>query len=357
VAVAYQVELVKFCTVPPGEVGCVEACDGKPLPSGRIVAQLAACDAFQDARAFLENGGQRGPQIGLIPPGTYRINALLFSVTLTDAIVVPPGQVGVIEARDGIPLGGGRVIARHVECDSFQDGPAFIAGGGERGPQIALIAPGNYRINPFLFSVQLADALDIPDNKVGIVTTREGLALATGEIAGRVVEGHNMFQSPQVFIDGKGSKGLQEQVLLAGRYFINPSFATIELVDMTEVPIAHVGVVIAYVGKEGKDVSGEAFRHGNLVSRGDKGVWVEPLDPGKYPINPYTHKVTKEGVGIGLEPYDLAEPGRLGRLNLGDVPFLSGPSAGRATRIEASVSGDLVIKALPGRNKTRAPRV
>ena len=288
----YQVDLVRFCTVPPGKVGCVEACDGKPLQSGRIVAQLVTCDAFQDARAFLENGGQRGPQIGLIPPGTYRINTLLFSVTLTDAIVVPPGQVGVIEARDGIPLSGGRVIARHVDCDSFQDGPAFIAGGGERGPQMALIAPGSYRINPFLFSVQLAEALDIPDNKVGIVTTREGLALSAGEIAGPVVAGHNMFQSPQVFVDGKGSKGLQEQVLLAGRYFINPSFATIELVDMTEVPIAHVGVVIAYVGKEGTDVSGDAFRHGNLVNRGDKGVWVEPLDPGKYPINPYTHKVT-----------------------------------------------------------------
>jgi uncharacterized membrane protein YqiK len=288
----YQVDLVKFCTIPPGKVGCVEACDGKPLQSGRIVAQLVSCDAFQDARAFLENGGQRGPQIGLIPPGTYRINTLLFSITLTDAIVVPPGQVGVIEARDGIPLSGGRVIARHVECDSFQDGPAFIAGGGERGPQMALVSPGNYRINPFLFSVQLAEALDIPDNKVGIVTTREGLALSAGEIAGPVVAGHNMFQSPQVFVDGKGSKGLQEQVLLAGRYFINPSFATIELVDMTEVPIAHVGVVIAYVGKEGTDVSGDAFRHGNLVNRGDKGVWVDPLDPGKYPINPYTHQVT-----------------------------------------------------------------
>src|ERR1700727_2454712 len=125
----YHVDLVKFFTVPPGKVGCVEACDGKPLQSGRIVAQLVTCDAFQDARAFLESGGQRGPQMGLIPPGTYRINTLLFSVTLTEAIVVPPGRVGGIEARGGIPLVGGRVIARHVECDSFQDGPAFIAGG------------------------------------------------------------------------------------------------------------------------------------------------------------------------------------------------------------------------------------
>ncbi|HME37922.1 MAG TPA: SPFH domain-containing protein [Steroidobacteraceae bacterium] len=288
----YQVDLVKFFTVPPGKVGCVEACDGEPLPSGRIVAQLVSCDSFQDARAFLQNEGQRGPQMGVIPPGTYRINTLLFTVTLNDAIVVPPGEIGVIEARDGKPLCDGRIIARHVACDSFQDASAFMAGGGERGPQMAIIAPGTYRINPFMFSVQLADAVDIPDNKVGVVTTREGLSLAAGEIAGPVVDGHNMFQSPQVFVDGKGSKGLQEQVLLAGRYFINPRFATIEMVDMTEVPIAHVGVVIAFVGKEGKDVTGDAFKHGNLVSRGEKGVWVEPLDPGKYPINPYTHKVT-----------------------------------------------------------------
>ena len=288
----YQVDLVKFFTVPPGKVGCVEACDGEPLPSGRIVAQLVSCDSFQDARAFLQNKGQRGPQMGVIPPGTYRINSLIFSVSLTDAVVVPPGQIGVIEARDGKPLSGGRVIARHVDCDSFQDASAFMAGGGERGPQMAIIAPGNYRINPFLFSVQLADAVDIPDNKVGVVTTREGFSLAAGEIAGPVIDGHNMFQSPQAFVDGKGSKGLQEQVLLSGRYFINPRFATIEMVDMTEVPIAHVGVVIAFVGKEGKDVTGDTFKHGNLVSRGEKGVWVEPLDPGKYPINPYTHKVT-----------------------------------------------------------------
>jgi hypothetical protein len=50
---------------------------------------------------------------------------------------------------------------------------------------MAIIAPGTYRINPFLFSVQLADAVDIPDNKVGVVTTREGFSLPAGEIAGR----------------------------------------------------------------------------------------------------------------------------------------------------------------------------
>ena len=287
----YAVDSVEFFTVPPGKIGCVEACDGQPLPAGRIIARQVDCDSFQDARAFLQNNGQRGPQMQIIPPGTYRVNPLLFFVTLTEATIIPPGKIGVVEARDGKPLSTGRIIARHVDCDSFQNPHAFMTGGGERGPQMAIVAPGTYRINPLLYSVQLADVVDIAENKVGVVTTREGAALARDEIAGPVVEGHDMFQSPQAFIDGKGSKGLQEQVLLAGRYFINPRFATVEVVDMTEVPIAHVGVVIAFVGREGKDVTGETFRHGNLVSKGEKGVWVEPLDPGKYPINPYTHRV------------------------------------------------------------------
>ena len=80
-------------------------------------------------------------------------------------------------------------------------------------------------------------------------------------------------------------------MLLNGRYFINPKFATVEFVDQTNVPIANVGVVVAYVGREGRDVTGADFRHGNLVARGEKGVWVDPLDPGMYPINPHTHKV------------------------------------------------------------------
>jgi uncharacterized membrane protein YqiK len=288
----FAVDRQKFLTIPQGRVGCVEACDGKPLSSGRIVAKHVDCDSFQDARSFLANGGERGPQMTVIPSGTYRVNTLLFNVSVVDAVSVPPGKIGVVEARDGKPLAGGRIIARQVDCDCFQDGQAFIDHGGERGPQMAVISPGIYRINPFLFSVSLADAIDVPDNKIGVVMAREGNPLPEGEIAGPSVAGHNMFQNPQAFVDAKGCKGLQEQVLLAGRYFINPRFATVELVDMVEVPIAHVGVVIAFVGREGNDVTGDSFRHGNLVSRGEKGVWATPLDPGKYPLNPYTHKVS-----------------------------------------------------------------
>lgn len=287
----YTVDLVKFSVVPDGQIGIVQACDGAPLPDGRVVAGHVECDNFQDARAFLSGGGQRGVQMTVIPPGTWRINTLLFTVELEPMTAIPPGKIGVVEARDGAPLSNGRVIGKQVACDSFQDARAFIARGGERGPQMSIVPQGKYRINPRLFKVALADVLDVPDNKVGIVTTREGTPLATGEIAGAEVPGHNLFQDPQAFVEHGGSKGLQEQVLLAGRYFINPMFATVEIIDMTEVPIASVGVVVAFVGKPGVDVTGAEFKHANMVRRGEKGVWVDVLDPGKYAINTYTHKV------------------------------------------------------------------
>ena len=50
----------------------------------------------------------------------------------------------------------------------------------------------------------------------------------------------------------------------------------------------------------------------------------------------------KEGVGVGLEPQDFAQPGRLGRFNLGRDPLLDRASAGRTTGVEAPVSSDLV---------------
>ncbi|HXT68864.1 MAG TPA: SPFH domain-containing protein [Vicinamibacterales bacterium] len=287
----YQIDITRFLMVPNGQIALVESCDGNPMPDGRILARQVECDNFQDARAFLQNQGERGAQMAVIPPGTWRINTLVFTTHVVAMATVPAGKIGVVEANDGKPLSGGRIIGRHVDCDSFQDAQAFIDNGGERGPQMSIIPQGQYRINPKLFTVTMEDVIDIPDNMIGIVTTKEGQPLTSGEIAGREVPNHDMFQNPQAFVTNGGSKGLQEQVLLAGRYFINPRFATVELIEMTKVPIANVGVVIAYVGGEGIDVTGDAFKHGNLVSRGQKGVWVTPLDPGKYPLNTYTHKV------------------------------------------------------------------
>ena len=248
----------------------------KTLPDGEIIALK----------------GEAGVQADTLPPGIHFWRwPWQYGIQIQEFVTIEQGTIGVVEARGGKPLANGRVLAKKVESDSFQNVRLFLQNGGERGPQIAIIPPGTYRINTGFFGVTLAPVVQVEDNTIGVVTTQDGKPLPTGEIAGKEIPAHNMFQDGESFIENGGHKGLQEQVLLAGQYFINPRFATIEMKPMTEVPIAHVGVVISYVGEAGVDVTGVEFKHGNMVKKGEKGVWVEPLDPGKYPINPYTNKV------------------------------------------------------------------
>ena len=105
------------------------------------------------------------------------------------------------------------------------------------------------------------------------------------------IDGHSNFQNFDAFLELGGNRGLQQQIILAGTYNLNPWAVAVEEVQMTEIPIGHVGVVISFVGDEGVDVTGIEFKHGNLVSKGQKGVLADPLNPGKYPINKYTTKV------------------------------------------------------------------
>lgn len=84
---------------------------------------------------------------------------------------------------------------------------------------------------------------------------------------------------------------MQPQVILAGSYNLNPWAVQLEEIPMTEIPIGYVGVVISYIGQEGSDLTGSEFKHGNIVEKGFKGVWLEPLGPGKYPVNKYIMKV------------------------------------------------------------------
>jgi uncharacterized membrane protein YqiK len=205
--------------------------------------------------------------------------------------VIPEGKIGLVVAKDGSELETGRILARKVECDSFQDAEGFIRNGGRKGRQTAYITAGLYRINTFLFDVLITDLMKIEDNMVGIVTTLDGMPLEEGAIAGKYVQSHNNFQDTDSFLANGGNKGLQPQVILAGSYYLNPWFVKVEQTKMTEIPIGYVGVVISYIGEEGKDLSGVEFRHGNIVSKNQKGVWAEPLGPGKYPINNYIMRV------------------------------------------------------------------
>jgi uncharacterized membrane protein YqiK len=248
----------------------------KELPDGRFIAL----------------NGEAGFQVDPLAPGLYwGYWPWQYSIQLQEFITVPRGKIGLLIAKDGSPLQMGRILARGVDCDDFQDGRKFLMNGGQKGKQTKYLNTGVYRINTLLFEVLFADLTIIQEGAVGIITTQDGNPLEASNIAGKPVEGHNNFQDFDTFLEKGGSRGLQTQFILAGSYTLNPWAVSMESVPMTEIPIGNVGIVISYVGEEGEDITGSDFKHGNIVSKGQKGVWNTPLDPGKYPINPYTTKI------------------------------------------------------------------
>ena len=50
-------------------------------------------------------------------------------------------------------------------------------------------------------------------------------------------------------------------------------------------------MVVSYTGEVGVDLSGEEYKHGEMVRQGSRGVWNTPLLPGKYAFNTYAGKV------------------------------------------------------------------
>ena len=280
-----------FGTVVIGaqESGLVTKKYGRPLPPGRMIATR----------------GEAGYQAELLPPGWhFPLWKWKYSVRKVALIEVPSGQIALVVAKDGAAIPAERVLAKESACDNFQDAVRFLDEGGEKGRQLAMLTAGKYRINPALFDVVTAQRASqfglspeqlyvfrVPSDRVGIITALDGRPIQAGDLAGPSVPGHDSFQSAQRFITAGGCRGLQEDVLLSGAWNLNPWFVSVELISLTEIPIGYVGVVVSYVGGEHLDISGDGFSHGDLVERGRKGVWVEPLLPGKHPVNTRAMKV------------------------------------------------------------------
>ena len=248
----YKAKKMPFTSIAEDEVGLLESIDGTPVQPGKIFAKVVAGhNSFQDGEMFLRNGGEKGPQIQILPPGSYRIHPVLFRVSRAKAIVVDKGRVGLVSSQDGGPIPSGRLLAQHVEGHSnFEDGQAFLDCGGQKGPQIDILLPGTYRINLSLFKVEIVEATVIPAKKVGLVTAVDGEPLPEKEYVAKSVPNHNDFQDASAFLENRGQRGPQFDVLKPGTYYINPLFFKVELDDVAVVERGQVAVVVSNVGDE-----------------------------------------------------------------------------------------------------------
>jgi len=306
-----------FRYIPNNQVGIVEKLWAA---KGSIKSGFIALHGEAGFRPEILRGG-----IHIFFPFTYRIHK-------SDLVTVGQGKIAYVFARDGEPLRESQVLAANdtEQKSDFQDARKFLVNGGQKGPQRKILREGTYAINTTQFAIitddrvyghalsrqeqgildamkkTIADrngftpvVLAADQDLVGIVTVHDGPSLPPGEIIASEVGTdhrtpetfHNNFQEPEKFLHAGGFRGRQLQVLVEGTWYINRLFATIETVPKSVIPVGNVGVVIFYTGPKTGDVSGEQYRHGELVANGSRGVWQDPLLPGKYAFNTYAGKL------------------------------------------------------------------
>jgi uncharacterized membrane protein YqiK len=284
------------------------------------------------ASGFIALHGEAGFEPEILRGGIHVFFPFMYRIHKSDLVTVGQGRIAYVFARDGAPLAPSQVLAANDTDDKadFQDARRFLLGGGQKGPQRKILREGTYAINTTQFAIiteervyghalsaQEQDVLNsmqltiidrsgfvpimLPADKdlVGIVTVHDGPSMPSGEIIAPEVGTdlrqpdtfHNNFQEPEKFLHAGGFRGRQLQVLLEGTWYINRLFATVEAVAKIIIPVGNVGVVVFYTGPKTEDVSGEQYRHGELVMNGSRGVWRDPLLPGKYAFNTYAGKV------------------------------------------------------------------
>lgn len=293
----YAVKKSPMLEVGEDEVALVEAIDGRPVDPGRIFAKVVAGhNLFQDGEAFLVQGGERGPQLEVIPPGLYRLNPYLFKVTKVHAIDIPSGRAGTVVASDGVPIPSGRLLGRSVEGhDKFQNAQTFLERGGEKGPQIELLLPGRYRINTKLFDVQVCSATLVPSKRVGMVTAKDGEPLPPSEYVAKLVVGHREFQDAAAFLRAGGQRGPQLGFLRPGTYYVNPLMFDVILDQVAEVDRGHVAVIVSNVGLDPTQAPDFEQHAGSeplvsgieryVVDSGYRGIQRDVAGPGTYYLN------------------------------------------------------------------------
>lgn len=257
----YKVHICPLVTIPQGQIAYVFARDGRPLEATQTLSKIIPeGNNFQNVREFMENGGQKGPQRGIIREGTYAFNLAQFIIITEDkTYYLPMGSRGEENTIN-------KMAEILHERNAFK--PIVIKGA---------------------------------DDKIGIVTIHDGpslnrediIAPTVGDDSSYMETYHNNFQDPEKFLKAGGFRGRQHQVLVDGTYYINRLFATVELIDKTVIDVGYAGVVVSYIGAKGVDSSGEDYKHGELVENGYRGVWREPLMPGKYAFNTYAGKIVK----------------------------------------------------------------
>jgi len=288
----YTVTRHPLVQIPAGQIGVVIAQVGNPLPIGaKSAIYKPEFGSFQDIAAFMRNGGEKGVQRIVLPPGTvaaihpvgFLVVALnhVYGVPVADEYVSLLNRAGGGLTHQTFGLIDQQMMVVRIQPRTTAEGRLIDMVGiittleGSPSPQGAM-------------ANRLGDFEDIAALEANPATQNSDLVEA---ILNSKNDAHNNYQDFQAFLDAGGRIGLQHDPLLYGAYNLNPFLVSVEMVPMLVVNQGQVAVVKAFVGLATEDTSGADFKFGSLVRPGHRGIWEEPLRTGKYAINPRVYAV------------------------------------------------------------------
>jgi SPFH domain / Band 7 family len=158
--IAYDWKIVPLVEIPAGDpeqwawddTGKIK--DSSTLPKVGIVTLKQGKTAPPGMEVV--DRGYKGVQKEVLTPGTYKINPQEYEVTLADAVVVPPGSVGVVTRLAGdsgtvdyAPAVAGAATTQPDDSSISR----LVVGPNERGILKDVLQPGIYYLNPRMVMV------------------------------------------------------------------------------------------------------------------------------------------------------------------------------------------------------------
>lgn len=216
--------------VPPTKCLVLIRKTGSPLPPGQVIADK----------------GQRGIQRETLGPGRYFLNPLTWDYELHDLVVVSAGEPSTwrdeyahSSANPETPQSTGNrpqvgVVVQKVGKPEPNGQPVVDA--GFAGIQKQVLTPGTYRLNPYVYKVELFSATVVPLGCAGIVVSQFGNSpgytviddVSIGPDGEPVPTGTRQIQK----LAENGERGVCKDVLQPGVYYLNPYVYRVEIVQV-----------------------------------------------------------------------------------------------------------------------------
>jgi len=189
------------------EVGLKTRIYGTTLPQGKIIA----------------TGSQKGPQADILGPGlniSPFIN-VIYDIKKDKVVTVPEGKLGLLTAKDGIPLSDNTYMApawKPDEISKMLDANFFLSDGhGYRGPQVTVLKPGKYRINKKLFDISFQNSTDVPAGFVAVIRSTVSFR---DDCSNKYEKGQTNKDIGSMLVE-KGCQGVWKKVLSPSTYYLN----------------------------------------------------------------------------------------------------------------------------------------